>query len=78
MIDHKTKCIFVHIQRTGGTAIEKLFIKNDMWLSGRPNHKHLLASQAKKLYKDYWNDYFKFSFVRDPWSRTVSMLQTSL
>jgi len=33
----------------------------------------LIASTAKKLYKDYWDEYFKFSFVRNPWSRMVSM-----
>jgi hypothetical protein len=76
MINHEYKLIFVHIPRTGGTAVEKLFVKHDMW-NIRKEHKHLLASQAKKVYKDYWNDYFKFSVVRDPWARTISMLNFS-
>lgn len=73
MICHKHKIIFVHIQRTGGTAVEKFFIGEDQFKINK-EHKHLLASQAKKLYKDYWNDYFKFSIVRDPWARTISMM----
>lgn len=74
MIDHKTKCIFVHIQRTGGTIIEKQLMGNDLWWI-EPESKHLIASRMKKKYAEYWNDYFKFSIIRDPWARTVSMLR---
>lgn len=72
MINHKYKCIFIHIPRCAGTSIE-------VAINGKPNNgsnfsfKHLTASYAKILYKDYWNDYFKFSIVRNPWSRMVSM-----
>lgn len=74
MISHKHKLIYIHIQRTGGTAIERLFVKQDQWYI-KSEHKHLLASQAKKVYKDYWNDYFKFSVIRDPWARTTSWMK---
>lgn len=52
-------------------------------INGQPNHgcefkfKHLTASYAKILYKEYWDDYFKFSIVRNPWSRMVSMCKCS-
>jgi hypothetical protein len=75
MIDHTHKCIFIHIQRTGGTFIEQHIFKNSMEGKQKAKEKHLIASQAKKIYKEYWNDYFKFSFVRDPWARFVSMLK---
>ena len=72
MICHKYKCIFIHIPRCAGTSIEKSIIGKDWW-HVEPTTKHILASTAKNLYTDYWDDYFKFSFVRNPWSRMVSM-----
>lgn len=70
MISHKHKCIFVHIPRCGGTSME-------INLNGTPHRnfsrKHIIASTAKKIYEPYWDDYFKFSFVRNPWDRMVSL-----
>lgn len=74
MISHKYKCIFIHIQRTAGTSIEDWVYGKDWW-DVHKHTKHLLASQAKQIYKEYWDEYFKFSFVRNPWDRTVSMLR---
>ena len=76
MISHEHKCIFIHIPRTGGTSIE-LSIRPDWNFENFPDEKHILASTAKLLYKDYWDDYFKFSFVRNPWGRMVSMIKHS-
>jgi hypothetical protein len=72
MISHEYKCIFIHIPRTAGTSIEK-WIANCDWWHRDERTKHLLASQSKKIYSDYWDEYFKFSFVRNPWDRMVSM-----
>ena len=72
MISHELKCIFIHIPRTAGSSIERTLVGEDWWNVDRKT-KHLIASQAKKLYSEYWNDYFKFSFVRDPYSRMLSM-----
>lgn len=72
MINHKTKCIFIHIPRTAGTSIEYAIQGNDQWNISR-RRKHLIASTAKKIYKEYWDDYFKFAFVRNPWSRMISL-----
>jgi hypothetical protein len=72
MISHELKCIFIHIPRTAGSSIEQTLVGKDWWQIERKT-KHLVASQAKKLYSEYWNDYFKFSFVRDPYSRMVSL-----
>ena len=73
MICHKHKCIFIHIPRTAGSSIETSISKIG-WVR-HLDQKHMLASNAKELYKDYWNDYFKFSIVRNPWDRMVSMTQ---
>ena len=76
MISHKYKCIFIHMPRTGGSFIEKILINKDQWLID-PKIKHLTARQAKLKYKKYWNNYFKFSFVRHPLSRFKSMMKYS-
>ena len=72
MISHKYKCIFIHIPRTAGTSIE-MSIRSDWTFYKFQDEKHILASTAKHLYSNYWNDYFKFSFVRNPWDRMLSM-----
>ena len=76
MISHELKCIFIHIPRTAGSSIEKFLVGTDWWRFDRRT-KHLVASQAKKIYKEYWDDYFKFSFVRNPYSRMLSMASYS-
>lgn len=72
MISHEHKCIFIHVPRTAGTSIEIAFIGEDMWKS-HPNEKHITASQAKDIYSEYWDNYFKFSIVRNPWDRVISL-----
>lgn len=76
MIDHQRQLLFVHIARTGGTSIEAALIGRDWWEVDPPS-KHLSASQTRRLYGDeLWNRYFKFSVVRNPWDRLVSMWAT--
>lgn len=72
MISHELKCIFIHIPRTAGSSIEKQLIGKDWWNVDKKT-KHLIASQAKKIYSEYWEEYFKFSFVRNPYSRMLSI-----
>lgn len=72
MINHKYKCIFIHIPRTAGTSME-FTIDDRNWAFNKCKEKHLIASAAKYIYRDYWDDYFKFTIVRNPWDRMVSM-----
>lgn len=71
MISHELKCIFIHIPRCGGTSVETWLVGQD-WELVDPKTKHLLASQAKRLYAPYWPRYFKFAIVRNPFTRFAS------
>lgn len=74
MISHKYKCIFIHIQRTGGTSIERWLQGEDQW-NLKHNYKHITTSYAKeRAYPEYYDDYFKFTFVRNPYERVLSEL----
>jgi Sulfotransferase family len=74
VISHQHKCIFVHIQRCGGSTIEA-WLCGQNWWTIEPATKHLLASQARKIYAQWWDDYFKFSIVREPVDRMISCLR---
>ncbi len=73
MISHEYSCIFIHIPRCAGTSVETWITGRDWWKVD-PETKHLIASQAKYLYGDYWNKYYKFAIVRDPFDRMISCL----
>ena len=87
MISHKHKCIFIHIPRCGGSSIEDVIWPKrrtvaDLWMgfvsryhnkyqTGGLQHlfgKHIEVEVGHKVFSEY----FKFSFVRNPWDRSVS------
>jgi len=88
MISHKHKVIFVHIPKCAGSSIEVYFgVKPFKWtepnyenLTGWcPKRKihlhHATATQLLELElvsQEIWDSYYKFSIVRNPWSRAVS------
>jgi hypothetical protein len=73
MICHEKRLIFIHIARTGGSSVEHALVGSDWWLV-EPETKHLSASQTRALYgQEVWDSYTKFTIVRNPWDRMVSM-----
>jgi hypothetical protein len=62
MISHKHKFIFVHIPKCGGTSICKSL---DVGMS-----EH---GRIDQYVNDKTRNYFKFTFVRNPWDRFVSL-----
>jgi len=71
MINQQNKFIFIHIPRTGGTSIERHFGYNgDRSGDGR---KHWNLDQYKEsLSSEQFHNYFKFTFIRNPWDTVVS------
>lgn len=64
MVNDQHKFIFVHIIKTGGSSIEKLFGQKKI---------HSFAKKYKKqIGSKKWDNYFKFTFVRNPWDKMVS------
>ena len=65
MINHQRRCIFVHIPKTAGKSINRLF--------GMEWQKHKdLSCYAKELSPQVFTNYFKFAIVRNPWDRMLS------
>jgi len=66
MISEKYKCIFVHVIKTGGMSVASALDMKD--LNCHVPAKHIKENVGANL----WNDYFIFSFVRNPWDKIVS------
>jgi len=87
MISYDKKCIFVHIPKTGGNSIENIIWpgdrrESDLWMGQITTYynkyqtgglQHLFATNIQQEIGDkIFNDFFKFSFVRNPWDKVIS------
>jgi len=87
MISNNYKCIFVHIPKSGGSSIEDILWpgerkESDLWMGFISKYEnkyqtgglqHLCAGQIRnEVGRSIFNEYFKFSFVRNPWGKAVS------
>lgn len=84
MISHIHNCIFIHIPKCAGESIETALMGRPNWEKDDPNYKfleqpkdslvgqdkHYTIGQWKTNY--YYNAYFKFSIVRNPWAASFS------
>lgn len=79
-ISHKYRTIFVHIQRTGGNSVQKIFEETDPGLVEtiaidpavqRTKHCHA-ADIAAAIDPMVFRAYTKFAVVRNPFDRMVS------
>ena len=70
MICDDHRFIFVHINKTGGTSIEKVFVPQADQKDVR--YKHASAAYYRRKFPIRFWRYFKFAFVRNPWDWLVS------
>ena len=66
-INKEKKLLYVHIPKCGGSAVNKAY---DMEPHGE--NPHAKAITIKEQYPEIWNEYLKFSIVRNPWAAEVS------
>lgn len=72
------KYLFVHIQRSGGSFVEKFLLENfDNWIGVNPKHSGILENLGiiKKACADCGFNFkrlIKFGVVRNPWNWYVS------
>jgi hypothetical protein len=86
IVSHRHKFIFVHLGRTGGRSLTEALARHcgprDIvtWTSGKvPGQnargfgRHDSAREIRaKVGERVWNEYFKFTFERNPWEKIVS------
>jgi hypothetical protein len=84
LISHKYKFITIDIPKTGTRSLrESLLPLGIIDVGGLPNfctefYQHDCAIRAKKQFAKNnwnWNDYFKFTIVRNPWARYFSFFK---
>lgn len=75
VISERARCIFVHIQKTGGVSVESALRRHDATIGSslHDGRRHLFAREIRAILpQDQWDRSFKFAFVRNPWDRLVS------
>lgn len=65
---YDTNSIFIHIPKTGGTSVGQTIYDSNVI-----GHKHRKWSDYYYLNKKFYNNSFKFCFVRNPYDRILSV-----
>jgi len=74
-INEKSKLVFIHIPKTGGTSIEEMFDIHKM-ISKKcvvPSPQHITGAMVlEKIGSKLWSKCYKFTIVRNPYTRILS------
>ena len=77
IVSHKFKCIIIQPRKTAGTSLTELFKMVDPRVEDTyeeynppvPPYNHQPASECRKIVgEEIWNSYYKFAFIREPFS----------
>lgn len=74
-ISRKYKFIFLHMPKTGGTSVRTALRNIDMKATHRECFLHSDVKYSKAFIEragERWEDYFKFTIIRNPFARMVS------
>jgi len=69
MIIDQYKTIFIHIPKNAGTSIEKYFSNQSFRIQPE---KHADIYEIKRKFKNSYNNYKKFTIIRNPYDKMVS------
>jgi hypothetical protein len=77
LISTELRCVFVHVQKTGGVSVERALLALDPSARTRfdadRHGRHAPARELRTLLSPgEWDAAFKFAIVRNPFSRLVS------
>lgn len=81
VISKENKYIFVAVNKTGSTSIQKFLLENDKTATKDKVEMegeifkfsiHMTAAQIKKVLGKHYDNYTVFGFIRNPYSRVVS------
>jgi hypothetical protein len=73
MILKKQKILFIHIKKTGGTSVEKVFQEKFPDISIKSKNHLVMTDYISKLGEPEIDKYYSFTIIRNPWDRITSL-----
>jgi len=71
LVSHAHRFVFIHVQKTGGSAVTQTLHDAIPDLAAVPGTKHIRLAPALEQHPEV-SDYFTMGFVRNPWERYYS------
>lgn len=68
LVSRERRFLFIHVQKTGGSAVARALVEAMPDLAHVPGSKHLRLAPALERFPEL-DGYFSMGFVRNPWER---------